>query len=180
MGTATRHAFGRRPSLTVMLHAALLLTFSVWHAGRTDQWHRNWQATTGSVRHRASTLASGLRNSSCFGNSSGRFSSNRLGETIRWKWTADGQYTARSAYEREFHGPYANFKPMTIWKSSCEKLRIRANSSPGFAFRSGYYQRTSLQHRGWPQFYAPYVAYSRRLRNTSRWNVCLLDKFGRR
>jgi hypothetical protein len=41
-------------------------------------------------------------------------------DTIRWKWTGNEIYTAKSAYKGHFVGSYCSFDSMAIWKSKTE------------------------------------------------------------
>ena len=41
-------------------------------------------------------------------------------DTIRWKWTSDGIYTAKSAYRVQLHGTYSTFKSSWVWKAFAE------------------------------------------------------------
>jgi len=41
-------------------------------------------------------------------------------DQISWRWTADGVYTAKSAYEAQFRGSYCSFLPSTIWRAHAE------------------------------------------------------------
>ncbi|PVH32720.1 hypothetical protein PAHAL_9G468800 [Panicum hallii] len=41
-------------------------------------------------------------------------------DTIKWKWTADGVYTAKSAYVAQFQGSYSLFKGSHIWQAETE------------------------------------------------------------
>ncbi|KAF8781126.1 hypothetical protein HU200_001103 [Digitaria exilis] len=41
-------------------------------------------------------------------------------DVIRWRWTADGQYTAKSAYRVQFAGSYCTFDSTSIWKAKVE------------------------------------------------------------
>jgi len=41
-------------------------------------------------------------------------------DTIAWRWTADGMYTAKSAYNAQFVGSYSLFKGDYIWKAETE------------------------------------------------------------
>jgi hypothetical protein len=41
-------------------------------------------------------------------------------DTIRWHWTADGAYTARSAYKIQFQGTFSSFNSKAIWDASAE------------------------------------------------------------
>ena len=38
-------------------------------------------------------------------------------DEIRWKWTADGNYTAKSAYNIQFSGAYCTFDAKAIWRA---------------------------------------------------------------
>ena len=38
-------------------------------------------------------------------------------DQITWKWTADGIYTAKSAYQAQFKGIYCTFKPGVLWRA---------------------------------------------------------------
>jgi len=41
-------------------------------------------------------------------------------DRIIWKFTADGQYTAKSAYEVQFRGSFCSFRPRCIWPAYAE------------------------------------------------------------
>jgi len=41
-------------------------------------------------------------------------------DRIIWKFTADGLYTAKSAYEIQFRGSYCSFKPGYLWSAYAE------------------------------------------------------------
>lgn len=41
-------------------------------------------------------------------------------DTIRWRWTPDGEYTTRSAYQIQFEGSYNKLKLSPIWKAQVE------------------------------------------------------------
>ena len=41
-------------------------------------------------------------------------------DEIRWKWTADGNYTAKSAYNIQFSGAYCTFDAKAIWRAKTE------------------------------------------------------------
>jgi hypothetical protein len=48
-------------------------------------------------------------------------------DTVTWRWTADGQYLASSAYEVQFEGPPTSRFTKLIWKSEALlKCRIFA------------------------------------------------------
>jgi len=41
-------------------------------------------------------------------------------DSITWKWTSDGNYTAKSAYNVQFLGSYSHFNGESIWKAESE------------------------------------------------------------
>jgi hypothetical protein len=41
-------------------------------------------------------------------------------DELKWKWTANGRYSARSAYAAHFAGSYCSFDCMAIWKAKTE------------------------------------------------------------
>ena len=41
-------------------------------------------------------------------------------DTIIWRWTTNGEYTAKSAYNAQFFGSYSQFKGEYIWKAEVE------------------------------------------------------------
>ena len=41
-------------------------------------------------------------------------------DRIIWKFNADGQYTAKSAYEVQFRGSFCSFRPQCIWSVYAE------------------------------------------------------------
>ncbi|KAF8724977.1 hypothetical protein HU200_020700 [Digitaria exilis] len=45
---------------------------------------------------------------------------NEQDDTICWRWTTDGKYTARSAYHALFAGSYGTFDSTAIWKAKVE------------------------------------------------------------
>jgi hypothetical protein len=42
-------------------------------------------------------------------------------DEIRWRWTADGRYSSKSAYEMQFRGTYCTFNTKTIWRAKAEE-----------------------------------------------------------
>ena len=44
---------------------------------------------------------------------------NREGDII-WRWTADGEYTSKSAYRIQFEESYTKLRIMLIWKAKAE------------------------------------------------------------
>jgi hypothetical protein len=45
---------------------------------------------------------------------------NNQEDVIRWRWTADGRYIAKSAYAIQFAGSYSSFNSMAIWRAKAE------------------------------------------------------------
>jgi len=41
-------------------------------------------------------------------------------DQIKWNWTANGEYSSKSAYLAQFHGSYSTFKTEHIWKAETE------------------------------------------------------------
>jgi hypothetical protein len=41
-------------------------------------------------------------------------------DVIRWKWTATGLYTSKSAYDKQFIGSYCTFNNKAIWRAKVE------------------------------------------------------------
>ena len=41
-------------------------------------------------------------------------------DQTRWKWTADGNYSAKSAYLAQFMGSYSDIMANSIWKAHAE------------------------------------------------------------
>jgi hypothetical protein len=41
-------------------------------------------------------------------------------DSIRWRWTVDGEYTTKSAYRIQFEGTFSKMKIMPIWKAKAE------------------------------------------------------------
>jgi hypothetical protein len=37
-------------------------------------------------------------------------------DEIRWRWTSNGHYTARSVYKAQLNGSYCTFDALAIWK----------------------------------------------------------------
>jgi len=40
--------------------------------------------------------------------------------SIRWRWTVDGKYTAKSAYNIQFQETFSKLKVLPIWKAKAE------------------------------------------------------------
>jgi hypothetical protein len=41
-------------------------------------------------------------------------------DQITWRWTSDGNYIAKTAYNAQFHGSYSPFKGENIWRAEAE------------------------------------------------------------
>jgi hypothetical protein len=41
-------------------------------------------------------------------------------DTIRWRWTKDGEYTTKSAYRIQFEGAFSEMRIMPIWKAKAD------------------------------------------------------------
>jgi len=41
-------------------------------------------------------------------------------DSIYWRWTSDGEYTAKSAYNIQFQAAFSKSKFMPIWKEKVE------------------------------------------------------------
>jgi hypothetical protein len=41
-------------------------------------------------------------------------------DQITWRWTSDGNYTAKSAYVAQFKGSYCSFGPTALWRAHVE------------------------------------------------------------
>ena len=68
-------------------------------------------------------------------------------DSIAWKWTADGVYTAKSAYEAQFLGSYSPFRGEFIWQPEAEgKHRFFA----WLLVQSKILTADQLQARHWP------------------------------
>ena len=46
--------------------------------------------------------------------------SNTTEDDIRWRWMADGQYTAKSAYQIQFVGTFSKIRITPIWRAKAE------------------------------------------------------------
>ena len=38
-------------------------------------------------------------------------------DSIRWRWTDDGEHTTKSAYQIQFEGPFSKLRLTPIWKA---------------------------------------------------------------
>jgi hypothetical protein len=41
-------------------------------------------------------------------------------DSIRWRWTIDGEYTTKSAYDIQFQGSFSKLRILPIWKAKAE------------------------------------------------------------
>lgn len=41
-------------------------------------------------------------------------------DTIAWRWTANGLYSSKSAYQIQFQGSYCSFNAEALWTASAE------------------------------------------------------------
>ena len=68
-------------------------------------------------------------------------------DSIVWRWTADGNYSTRSAYNIQFQGSHCKFHADLIWKASAEnKCKIHA----WLLMHDKILTADNLQKRGWP------------------------------
>ncbi|WVZ83331.1 hypothetical protein U9M48_030492 [Paspalum notatum var. saurae] len=68
-------------------------------------------------------------------------------DQIRWKWTADGEYSAASAYKIQFASVYCKTKISPIWKARAEpKCRFFAWT----LLHKNILTADNLQKKGWP------------------------------
>lgn len=68
-------------------------------------------------------------------------------DSIVWKWTPDGKYSTRSAYQIQFQGSFRKFCPDLIWKAHTE------NKCKFFAWiliQNKILTADNLQLRNWP------------------------------
>jgi len=64
-----------------------------------------------------------------------------------WRWTADGNYSTRSAYNIQFQGSRCKFQADLIWKARAEnKCKIHA----WLLMHDKILTADNLQKRGWP------------------------------
>jgi len=68
-------------------------------------------------------------------------------DTITWKWTPDGIYSARSAYRAQFIGSFRNFNTELIWRARTEnKCKVFA----WILIQDKVLTADNLARRGWP------------------------------
>ena len=72
---------------------------------------------------------------------------NGLEDNISWRWTADGQYSANSAYKIQFTSNFSSMNLCPIWKAKVEpKCRFFAWT----LLHKRILTADNLQKRGWP------------------------------
>ena len=68
-------------------------------------------------------------------------------DQIKWKWTADGKYSARSAYRAQFIGTYNRHQTKLIWRAHTEnKCKLFA----WILIQNKILTSDNLALRGWP------------------------------
>lgn len=45
-------------------------------------------------------------------------------DVISWRWTADGEYTSKSAYLAQFNGSINTFNATAIWKAQADRKSV--------------------------------------------------------
>jgi hypothetical protein len=72
---------------------------------------------------------------------------NGLEDTISWRWTTDGQYSASSAYKIQFSSNYCKMKLCPIWKAKAEP---KCHFFAWTLLHKRILTADNLQKRGWP------------------------------
>jgi hypothetical protein len=68
-------------------------------------------------------------------------------DSIRWRWTASGDYSAASGYEAQFMGAYPHYRASTIWRAKTEpKCRFFA----WLAIQGKSLTADNLAKKNWP------------------------------
>lgn len=68
-------------------------------------------------------------------------------DVMRWRWTNDGQYSAKSAYNIQFQGAFCPFNNLAIWKAKVEgKHRFFA----WLMVQKKLLTADNMQSRNWP------------------------------
>ena len=68
-------------------------------------------------------------------------------DSITWKWTPDGIYSARSSYQAQFIGSFRSFKTELIWRARTEnKCKVFA----WILIQDKVLIAENLARRGWP------------------------------
>jgi hypothetical protein len=68
-------------------------------------------------------------------------------DTIRWKWTSDGQYMVASAYECQFEGSIVHFPAMSIWEARAE---AKCNFFAWVVMHDRVLTTNNMMKRNWP------------------------------
>jgi hypothetical protein len=68
-------------------------------------------------------------------------------DSIRWRWTPDGEYTTRSAYLIQFEGSYSKLKLTPIWKAQAEP---KCHFFPWTLLHKKILTANNLMKRNWP------------------------------
>lgn len=90
-------------------------------------------------------------------------------DTIRWKWTNDGQYTAKSAYRAQFHGALNMRNGVTLWQANAEpKCKFLA----WLAMHGKAPTADNLEKKNWP--HAPHcpLCYCQQETNDHLFSAC--------
>jgi hypothetical protein len=67
--------------------------------------------------------------------------------SIRWNWTASGDYTATSAYEAQFMGSYPRYRASTIW---CARAEPKCRFFAWLAIQGKAPTADNLAKKNWP------------------------------
>jgi hypothetical protein len=68
-------------------------------------------------------------------------------DVLRWRWTADGIYTSKSAYEVQFRGSFCTYNSTSIWKAKAEG---KHKFFTWLLIQSKILMADKLQARNWP------------------------------
>jgi len=66
-------------------------------------------------------------------------------DTISWRWTTDGAYTVKSAYNAQFLGSYSNFEGLVFGK---QKRKESISFLLGFYFSARFSQQINCWQDG--------------------------------
>jgi hypothetical protein len=70
-----------------------------------------------------------------------------VGDSVSWRWTSNGQYSAKSAYDIQFAGSFSTINDQAIWKAKAEH---KCKFFTWLLVRKRVYTSDRLQARGWP------------------------------
>jgi hypothetical protein len=138
VGDGSRDLFNASVSITIGSGASVLFWEDPWIDGRTaDTIALALMKHIRSVARRACTVAKGLLNHSWARDIRGELyveairgylnlwgvihvvpRADAVEDSFRWKWTADGSYSSKSAYLTLFHGTMALPGAANVWHSS--------------------------------------------------------------